>query len=354
MYVTRVKMKNARKYAYSNSRIHAKVSMMLNKETFQQVSGAKGTSAVLAVLMQTDYKDDIEYYGGLGIKPELLDFALNRNLARNVGLLIKIAPKDAKNILSMITKGWGVENIKLALEAKVQGIPFANVSKYVIDTEDMGSKEIEVAMAEASAEQMIRKLMEVRSYRLMLVELEKGIRNGIPIPAAEYRMEIAYLKFFQDCVKKIGKMDVDAKSIIEMEIKRRNIMMALRAKRRGLSGDKFSELLIGEESPDARKLAKIYGDAKDVESLAGSINDFSLDGMIELYRKKRQLVLFDIHMRNIILKNWMKMLKRSMLSIGTLIAYANAKELEVLRLRDVIKTREYQIATNLSDDILNS
>ena len=81
MYVTKVTLKNARRYAYSNTRIRAKLATMLDKEALQQINNAKDVGGALAILMQTDYKDDIEAYGGMGIRP-------NCSTSHSTGILL--------------------------------------------------------------------------------------------------------------------------------------------------------------------------------------------------------------------------------------------------------------------------
>jgi Archaeal/vacuolar-type H+-ATPase subunit C len=70
----------ARKYAYSNARVKAMESKLVGKELMSQIAAAKEQGAALSILMQTDYRDDLEEFGGVNIKGEMIDFALSRNL----------------------------------------------------------------------------------------------------------------------------------------------------------------------------------------------------------------------------------------------------------------------------------
>ena len=257
-------------------------------------------------------------------------------------------------MLGSATKGWGISNINLALEAKTQNMHYDQISKYLVDYGEINARAIEEAMSEVSAEEMVRKLMEKKSFKQPLEPMAKAFREGKPLPMAEFELERAYFDYVERCADEIGLKDKNARKIIEMDIMRINIMMALRAKKRGLPADKFEQLLVSENTPQAKRIKKLYPESQDVESLAIAIDEFGVEDAVEAYKKKRQLVLFDIHMRNVIFQEWMNLLQHSMLSLGTIIAYAHVKEIETFRLRDAIKSKEYQIASNLSSEILNA
>ena len=89
-------VKETMKYAYSNARIKAMEAKLVGRQTMNSIIGAKDGSSMLSLLFQTDYKNEISEYGGMGIKAELIDFALSKNLARDVNKLYAIAAEGGQ------------------------------------------------------------------------------------------------------------------------------------------------------------------------------------------------------------------------------------------------------------------
>ncbi len=212
MYATRVTLHNARRYGYANSRVRARVVTMLGADAMQQIANAKDINGALVVLMQSNYKEDIEHYGGMAMRADMLDFALNRNLARNVGALLKIVPRGDVEAVSAITRGWEVSNIEVALNAKVQNRSYGSISKYLIDLNGMGHG-IEEAMGEGSVEEMVKRLMKGGQYLPVLKVLERALREGKPLAVAEYEMGKEHLALVNRCIAAVAETDAGAGEI---------------------------------------------------------------------------------------------------------------------------------------------
>ena len=82
----------ARHYGYSSARVKSMESQILDRKLMHDIINAKDVSTILTMLFQTEFKKDIEDFGGMEIKHELIDFALSRNLARNVSKLVQVSP----------------------------------------------------------------------------------------------------------------------------------------------------------------------------------------------------------------------------------------------------------------------
>ncbi len=74
----------ARHFGSSSARVKAMESRLMTSKAMQEIINAKDASSIIAILFQGDYKKDLEEFGGLEIKGELIDFALSKNLAKSV------------------------------------------------------------------------------------------------------------------------------------------------------------------------------------------------------------------------------------------------------------------------------
>ena len=76
--------RDARLYAYSNTRVKAMEAELVPRSTIDELARMDSIESILARLLQTNYVRSIEEYGGAHIRWELLDFALSSNLAKNL------------------------------------------------------------------------------------------------------------------------------------------------------------------------------------------------------------------------------------------------------------------------------
>ena len=71
---------SATMYGYSSTRVKAMESKLLEKNTINQLSKMDNVASMVGLLLQTNYKDYIEEFGGKDVKGDLIDFALSRSL----------------------------------------------------------------------------------------------------------------------------------------------------------------------------------------------------------------------------------------------------------------------------------
>lgn len=158
------------KYGYANTRVRAMESRLISGAKMQEIYKVKDVSGMLSQLMSTDYEKSMAEFGGLGIKSELVDFALSKNLAERVGKLVEITPKDQKDIVRSIIAKWDFYNVKVALEAKDRNMKFEDIASQLIDYGPFSASVIKKAMGEGSADATAEKLVRLapRAYAEML------------------------------------------------------------------------------------------------------------------------------------------------------------------------------------------
>src|SRR5271163_360557 len=93
---------SAKMYGYSSTRVKAMESKLLGKDVINQLSKMDNVSSMIGLLLQTNYKEYLEEFGGKDVKSGLVDFALSKSMEVDVKKLIAIVPKELKNMTSHI------------------------------------------------------------------------------------------------------------------------------------------------------------------------------------------------------------------------------------------------------------
>ncbi len=334
----------ANMYGYSTARVKALEARLLTKATMQSVLGSKDAEGVMALLLQTDYKKDLEAFGGMAMKTEQVDFALSKNLASSVGKLVTITPVNQRNIIRAIVGRWDLHNVKLAMDAKEKGEGFDLISRYVIDYGIYNSQALKEAMREPNVESLLARLLINSPYKGIITEaLEtyKKTKSGLE---AEIVMDKIYYNNLGAVMMKLVDIDPESARVIRMDIDMRNVLLLIRAKRYMMEFAKISQNIINNGTLKPQKLQELYNSSKDIESLVKEVKVFDLGRELDAYRRgNAHLLAFEIGMKNQIFGTSMNLLRHSVLSFGTVLAYSYLKEIEIFTLRIIMNGRRYNL-----------
>ncbi|MGC8651811.1 MAG: V-type ATPase subunit [Candidatus Micrarchaeia archaeon] len=334
---------NAMMYGYSNARVKAMESKLIKKEAMESMIAVKSSDSAIGMLLQTDYKHDIEAYGNVGVAGNLLDFALSKNLGREVSRLISITPKNDKKFINAIAGIWDISNLKFMIAALGANKKFEEIVQYVVDSKYINPPAIKEAMATGSVDGAINKLILSTPYKVILyAALSAYKRSGIL--GAGAAIDLAYYNWLGGVVAELQKSDRSVASLIKKDISIQNILMMLRAKELGMQFGDIKGNMVPFGMLSIKEMESIYGSSKSVEELASGISIFDLKYAISEYSKGRtgrRLLLFEIAMRAQIYAEAMRSIRHSVLSFGAIAAFFYLKDAEVLMLRVLINGKRY-------------
>ncbi len=341
-------------YGYSSARVKAMEAKLIGRKTMQEIMNAKDTSSIIALLFQSDYKDEIESFGGLSIKQELIDFALSKNLAKSTSKLVQITPTTERNIIRGIVGKWDLYNVKVAIEAKERKADYESIARYIIDFGRYNATTIKDAMREDSIEGMLNKFMINTPYLKTLqeaLEAYKKTKSAIDAAAA---IDKSYYKELGNTIIGLRIIHNESALILKMDIDMKNILLLIKAKRAGLKFSDISGNIIERGRISTSELESLYNGSKDIESMVAQVKVYDLKNALDVYKnsKRKQLLIFEIGMRNAIFNDAMRLLKHSILSFGAILAYSYLKEIEIFTLRIMIQGRIYGLSKEEMERLL--
>ncbi len=336
----------AMKYGYSSTRVKAMESKLVRKETFERMLAAKDPGSIAAMLLQTDYKPDVEKLGGVKVMDTLVDFALSKNFGRETSKLISIAPKDQRGIVIAIVGVWDVSNMKMLIEAVDSGKSFESISKYIVESQYVGPEVAKEAMNAKSVEGAIEKLMAKTPYSALLRAALDTYKKTHSAAEANNALEIGYYMKLGSTIRTVMKLDKDAADLMRKRIDMRNVLTLLQAKRYGSDFSKISSSILPNGTIGAKTLEKMFRDSRDINTLAEGVKTFNLKQALASYNesKNKPLLVFEIAMLNEIFASALRGVRHSVLSFGTIVAFLYLKEIEVFTLRILIKGKSYGLS----------
>jgi vacuolar-type H+-ATPase subunit C/Vma6 len=341
-------------YGYSSARVKAMESRFMTRRAMSEIANARDVSSMMAILFQGDYREDLERFGGLAIKQELIDFALSRNLARNTGKLVQISPSSDKKTVRGVVGRWDLNNVKLALGAKDRGLGYESIASYVIDYGRYNAAAIKEAMREDSVETMLNRFAINSPYARILRGAADALKKSGSVAEAMAEIDRSYYKDLGGMVLGLRAVHSESALVLKMEIDVRNLLLLVKAKRAGMKFADVSGHIIGNGRMRPGELEQMYNGAGDVEGFVAQIKAYDMKPALDAYRnsRRKQLLLFEIGMRNAVFNESMRMLRHSILSFGTILAYAYMKEIEIFTLRILIHSRAYGLTKEETERLI--
>ena len=120
------------RYPYTATRVRAMKSLLLKRDDYARME-KMGFNELIKFLEDHGYKKEINEtaseYSGL----QLLELALNENLANNVNKVIRISiKKELRNLVELYARKWVANNIKIVLRARINGLGMEEVKYGII------------------------------------------------------------------------------------------------------------------------------------------------------------------------------------------------------------------------------
>ena len=342
------------KYGYSSARVKAMESYLLGSRRMEEIMNAKDTGSVVAMLYQEDYKEDLEEFGGVEIQNELIDFALSRNLARRMSKLRDVAPTTDRRMVRNIVSRWDLSNIKLAIEAKARKATYESISRYIIDVGRYNRQAIKEAMAEEGVDGAMAKIMLNSPYADILRPAFEEYKKGRRVADAINAIDSGYYKELGNTVTMLRAVHQESALMLKIDIDVRNLMLLIKAKRVSLKFSEVEKMIAEHGTLDRQELSKMYENSKDLEAFVESIKVADLQYALDAYRKSRnkELLVFEIALKNSMLRNSVRLLGHSILSFGTILGYSYLKEIEVAALRIIIQGSIYGLSREERDRLI--
>lgn len=323
-------------------------SMLVDPPTMQHIIDAGDVSGILAILFQTDFKEDISRYGGMEIKKNMIDFALSRNLANHVNKLEAIVPTTQRKLIRAIIGKWDFYNVRLAIEAKDKKEDFDKIEPNIVDGPVYKQATIREAMREGSVEGVMSRLMINSPYSAILKDASAVYSRTKDISETITSLDIGYYGTLSGVIFELTNAHYQSALIIKKEIDMKNILTLIRAKRLGIKFQSIEKYLIGSGNITRKSLEQLFGSYSGIEDMIQHIDAFDLKESLDVYKRTKNLISFEIGMRNHIINYAIKSLKPTILSFGTILAYIYLKEMEIYTIRISVNSKLYGLT---SEDI---
>lgn len=308
-------------YPYTSTRVRAMKSMLLGKDDYLRLR-KMGLNEIIRFLKEGKYKNEIEAlskeYSGI----ELINLALNENMAAEMNKLVFISSDRLKYAVRLYAMKWVIGNIKITVRAKLNRFSEKDI-KYSIIPVKPADREFCFSLLKKDADEAIA---EIRKMLPVDAELLKSHYSGSNLISIENMLDRAYYGSIESLsVRK--ELQRFFASLIELM----NIKNILKMKMSGAESNAIKSLIVGRETPLLKRLINA-----DKEKIA------------DILKRRYPLeysdaVKFENSMEKYLLQYSFRLMHSSPISEAPVFGYLLAKEIEVRNLRLLVNAKAMEM-----------
>lgn len=329
-----------RQFAYFNARVLAMRGRLLPKETYSKFLQME-IPEIARSLGESEYKTEIEQLGKRYRGVDLVEYSLNRNLAKTFHGLIKKAMGELQELLVDYMRYYDIENITTVLRGKLSGIKEDELREALIPAGALPEAELN-RLIEASYDEtleMLRKMGYAHAVEWL---------TDRPLPEVEDLLIKDYYSTLLEDTSGGSKNMKMFNDFVRMEIDFMNLINFLRLKRDAEAPGKVMEYMIdGGALLPMNKLKALA--SMELDEVLASVERlrYFRESPGALTGVKDQLTQLEAALLKFQLDHAVRVARQNPLSILVVLSYVLAKRSEVANVRNIVRGKEGDLPTDL-------
>ncbi|WP_253736496.1 V-type ATP synthase subunit C [Halohasta salina] len=323
---------------YVNARVRARRAALFSDDEYRKL--VRMTPSEIARYMEeSEYEREINELGSRHSGVDLIEYSLNRNLAKHFNDLLGFSEGRMYDLIARYLRKFDAWNVKTIMRGVYSGA-------------DRESIETDLIRAGEFDESFLDRLLEASTIEDVITSLD-GTIFGDPLEAALEDFEETDVlvplenavdrTFYEELLADLPSSEaIDLyREFLEAEIDFRNARNALRLARSGADIDPAEYFIEGGRLFNARELE---GLVQSPDQLVSTIRDSSygreLSGPLDELEDADSLIAFERALESVLLKYSRRLGNVYPLSICPVVAYILMKEREVENIRAIARGRE--------------
>lgn len=304
---------------------------------------SKNVDEITQALMSTAYRDDIEMYLSLFKKPDFLEMAFNRMLARRNGIAMSSPPPSSSSFLKTYFTKWDIENIKAVIASKILGYRVSQSETYIMSFRDIplgmysgifNADDYRVMINLGSVEEIIEYLARapIGTYLLQYLDSYRKTKDTAPLFSA---MDRYYYSSILSSSRFYNGDESVVRRYFREEIDSRNIILIMKAVDLHVSWDDVRNGVIPEGFMQVTELEELHR-LSSVTEIAQRLKDkYDLEEASSTYEKEGLLYGFEVAMRHY-RYSLIETMKSLSSSLAFILSFVLKAELERDNLRSIV------------------
>jgi len=336
-------------YPYTYVRTAVMKSLLFKKDDYDKML-KMSFNEIAKFMQESNYKKEINELATQYSGSDLLEIALNRNLADSFKKLIRISPSGLGLLIREYTIRKDIDDIKTILRGKFTGAEEKLVIDSITAAGTLSLEYLTSLLKKDSIEEILK------NNKIMAFDLLKDGLNELNEKKTLVGIENAFDKFYYKHMIKFSKLlpkqGALFREFLMKEVEILNILTLLRLKKTKFDKEAIKKFIIpsGFKSSILMSLA----DVDDLEELSRALEKTEFKDVVkkgfEEFKEKGSLITLETDLYKYLLKQAITMLHLHPLSVDVILGYMFAKDIEVRNLKIIVKGKQL----GLSEEFIGS
>lgn len=225
-------------YAYTTARVHAMKSKLLPKETYPRLLNMQ-IDEITRFVGELEYKEDVDELARSYEGVDLIEHALNRNLAVTFTKLLNISEGEVNFLIFQYLQKYDIWNIKTILRGKHCNASTEEILEAIVAAGRLTYTFLSELSAKPTTEDVIASLSQSEYYSIL------KDYDGKDLSDIENRLD---MKYYEDLFRAIGEPKSKDRKLysefVRTEIDLKNLTTLFRLKKYGLTSPEMLNLMI--------------------------------------------------------------------------------------------------------------
>ncbi|WP_262180020.1 V-type ATP synthase subunit C [Haloarcula laminariae] len=333
-------------YEYVIARVRSRRGSLFDDDDYRKLV-RMGTSEIARFMEETEYETEMNALGARYSGSDLVEYALNRNLAKHFDDLLRWSEGALYDYVARYLRKFDAWNVKTVIRGLYAGAESADVEDDLIRAGEFSETRIDQLLAASSIEEVVESLDDTIFGDSLAEAYEVYEAQDVLVPL-ENAVDRAFYETLLDGLPSNPERDSPTGLYIQFlrtEVDFRNLRNALRLARSGADTDPAEYYIDGGKLFDEQSLAQL---ATNVDGLVTAVRESTygsdLDSALSDLEDAGSLVEFERALDAALLEYADTLSNRYPLSVCPVLSYVLAKEREVDNIRAIARGREAGLA----------
>jgi V/A-type H+-transporting ATPase subunit C len=336
-----IKTEGSSNYEYVTARVRSRRAKLFDADDYRKLV-RMGPSEIARFMEDTEYEAEMNALGARHSGVDLIEYALNRNLAKHFDDLLSWSNGDLYGYIANYLRKFDAWNVKTVIRGVYTDADREDIEDDLIRTGEFSERRLDRLVESTSIEDVIEQLSDTIFGDPLEEAFEDFESEGVLVPL-ENAVDRA---FYAHLVDNIGQPEPDTpkalyREFLEAEIDFRNLRNALRIARSGADIEPTAYFIEGGQLFGGEELRQL---ATNIDELVSRIRESTYgddleEALMEL-EDADSLIQFEHALDAALLEYSSKLSNRYPLSVCPVLSYILAKEREVENIRAIARGRE--------------
>ena len=332
---------------YVNARVRARRAALFDDEEYRKLV-RMGPSEIARYMEETEYEREINALGARYSGVDLIEYALNRNLAKHFDDLLDWAEGELYELIATYLRKFDAWNAKTVIRGIYSGAEPADIEDDLIRAGEFDDRLLDRLVDAGTVEEAIE-LLEGTMFGDALTEAYAEYEETTVLVPLENAIDLVFYERLLDGLRRGRQSEATQLYVefLEAEIDFRNARNVLRVAQSGAEIDPSAYFIEGGVLFTPTTLRGLAGSRDDLIShIENSRYGDRLSTALEELHEAESLISFEHALEAALLEYADRLSYVNPVSVTSVLSYILAKEREVENIRAIARGREVGLDEN--------